>query len=70
MNTEAKAEQIKDATRLAYTQIRLSGLYEMIDNETWDRLSGEWGKYVVNLLDEFIDNEFTKIEEAKVQAGS
>lgn len=68
MNDEAKKEITRDAAALAYTHIRLSGLHKEIDNETWDRLADQWGKYIANLLDEFTNDEFTKIEGAKVPA--
>jgi hypothetical protein len=69
MNQEAKQEQIKDASALAYTHIRLSGLYKEISNDQWDVLAEEWGKGIVNLLETFTDAWFTKLEAAKNDAG-
>lgn len=69
MSTEAKTELTKDASALAYTHIRLSGLYKEISNDQWDVLAEEWGKGIINLLETFTAAWFTKLEDAKVKAG-
>lgn len=69
MNQEAQRELRTDASALAYVHIKHSGLWKEISNDERYRLADEWGKRIVNLLDEFTDSEFTKIEDAKVKAG-
>lgn len=61
-NTEAKQELINDATGLAYSHIRFSGLYKQLRNDEWEQLSEKLGAEVYELLERRIDDFLTEKE--------
>lgn len=64
-NAEAKQELINDATGLAYSHIRFSGLYKQLSNDEWEQLADKLGVEVYELLERRIDDFLTEKEAAK-----
>lgn len=66
MSPEETRELQRDAHDLAYQAILFSGLYKGLkSNEQWDALAAQWGKEAVDLIQQRIDGEFTRLESAR-----
>lgn len=68
MNTEATTELQRDASSLAYSAIRHSGLYKSLSPDEWDAKAAVYGHLILELLNRLIDEDFTAIEAAKQEA--
>lgn len=62
MNYEAKSEQLKDASSLAYNHMKHSGLFKVLSNEEWEAKADEWGARVFDLLERLTDAETEEME--------
>lgn len=62
MTPDERAELLQDATDLAYVHIKFSGLWRELTEDGWEGLSKRHGKKIVELLEEWVDAEFTRLE--------
>lgn len=64
MNQDERDELNRDASSLAYTAIRFSGLYKSLSNEEWEALADKYGQQLVAILEAAVDAELTKRAQA------
>ena len=60
--SEETQELQRDASKLAYTAIRFSGLYRELTSEEWDALADKLGALAVGLIQDEINAELTRRE--------
>lgn len=60
--TEETQELQRDASKLAYTAIRFSGLWRDLASEEWEALADKLGALAVGLIQAEIDAELTRRE--------
>lgn len=69
-STDERNELLRDASSLAYTAIRFTRLYKELSSAEWDGLAERLGVRLVYRLEGWIENELTRIENAKEIIGS
>lgn len=60
--SEETQELQRDASRLAYTAIRFSGLWRELTSEEWDAFAEKLGALAVRLIQDEINAELTRRE--------
>lgn len=67
---DERNELLRDASSLAYTAIRFSGLYKELSSAEWDGLAERLGKNIVEFMEGFVDAELIQRETAKESSNA
>lgn len=70
MTPDERNELTKDASVLAYTAIRFSGLYRELTSSEWDALAQGLGERMIYRLERWIETEISRIEAAKESSNA
>lgn len=65
MTPDERNELLRDASSLAYTAIRFTGLYKELSSAEWDGLADEIAKEIVNQIERRCDEEFAAREDGR-----
>lgn len=64
-SSDERNELLHDASSLAYTAIRFTGLYKELSSAEWDGLAEKLAPDIVDVVIELIDEEQERIDRAR-----